>query len=325
MHWIYKFCKILSPYTSEHNKKDTYVIDHDDCIGGGGYGNVYKAFNTIDNKYVAIKCIKLDLTSKNSIRNETNIMRILNGESSHKNILKFYEDFDATSCKVKFLNFFKPPIDITDYHYIVMELSYKITLFTYITEYHDCGYIDYRDAMKIFLQLISVILFSHNKNISHLDIKLENILIQKIDNEFNIKLIDWGLAYLAKSPDKLITKVRGTHSYAAPEIFNKREYSPYKCDVWSAGVCLFTLLYGFFPFVIADKTDFRFKNVFDAQIMCKSTIDAILALYENINLQYIPDHINSILENTLLINPNSRIEINELSRIINLYDRPSKN
>ena len=56
--------------------------------------------------------------------------------------------------------------------------------------------------------------YLHCLNIIHRDIKLENILL---DEQFNIKIIDFGFA-ICSPPDRKINTYCGTPSYMAPEI-----------------------------------------------------------------------------------------------------------
>ena len=79
----------------------------------------------------------------------------------------------------------------------------------------------------------------------------ENILVQKIDKKENqdeiyIKLIDFGASNFFKENEILKLKV-GSPYYIAPEVLNKN-YNE-KCDIWSAGVVLYVMLTGKFPFV----------------------------------------------------------------------------
>ena len=88
----------------------------------------------------------------------------------------------------------------------------------------------------------------------HRDIKPENILVEKQDKNFkkshakdeiNIKLIDFGASNYYKKNEILTLKV-GSPYYIAPEVLNKC-YNE-KCDIWSAGVVLYVMLTGTFPF-----------------------------------------------------------------------------
>jgi serine/threonine protein kinase len=86
--------------------------------------------------------------------------------------------------------------------------------------------------------------YLHSLNITHRDIKLENILI---DDKLNVKIIDFGFGTCSPKT-KLLNFYCGTPSYMPPEIVQKKEYLGPFADIWSIGVLLFTLLCGVFPF-----------------------------------------------------------------------------
>ena len=83
--------------------------------------------------------------------------------------------------------------------------------------------------------------------------KLENILI---DQFLNIKIADFGFA--TENPG-LLESYKGTPVYMAPEIALGHKYQGYKADIFSAGVILFTLARGIFPFMNSNKED-QFYN-----------------------------------------------------------------
>jgi calcium-dependent protein kinase len=83
----------------------------------------------------------------------------------------------------------------------------------------------------------------HANNIVHRDIKPENIMIGK-DGE--MKLIDFGLSKRNTTKNSHLSSIAGTPYYMAPEVLDG-DYN-LKCDIWSLGVLMYTLLSGYLPF-----------------------------------------------------------------------------
>ena len=98
---------------------------------------------------------------------------------------------------------------------------------------------------KYARELLKVLAMCHARNVAHLDIKLENILIDEADN---IVLTDFGMSVTTRTHKNQ----HGTPMYMAPEVFSpyfeNHEYDPYNADLWSVGVSLFILLWGSPPF-----------------------------------------------------------------------------
>ena len=133
-----------------------YKFSIDDIIGKGGFGCVYKSLDLRTNKNVAIKQIYYENNEEKSlIINEINLM---------KNIDSFY-------C-IKLIDNF---ID-EKYIYIVMELC-DDNLDNYVK---NKGKLKIEVIQKILVQLNDVLRIMKSKNISHRNIKPENILIKMI-------------------------------------------------------------------------------------------------------------------------------------------------
>jgi len=107
--------------------------------------------------------------------------------------------------------------------------------------------------MSVMKQLLSAIAYCHSKGIVHRDLKPENLLVSSTKGEaITIKLIDFGSADY-KDPTKKFSEKIGTPYYIAPEIL-KQSYDE-KCDVWSCGIVMHTLLCGEPPFMGANDAE----------------------------------------------------------------------
>lgn len=87
-----------------------------------------------------------------------------------------------------------------------------------------------------FRQLVEAVEYLHKNKASHLDIKLENILL---DEDFNLKLADYDLAHTKGKPKRF----HGSLFYRAPEEKNNR-FSPEAVDVFQMGIVLFVMRIG---------------------------------------------------------------------------------
>lgn len=192
-------------------------------IGGGSSAKVFKVRKIKTNFIKALKAINLDSTSNlYELLSEISILK----EFSHPNIMKIYECFllDGQS-----LN-------------IITEVFPDGEVFSKLSRLHN---FTEENTAKIMAQLFSAIKLCHEHGVVHRDIKSENILFSD-ENAYKVKIIDFGTAQKLSPGEYCDTKV-GTPNFIAPEILKGEKYD-FKCDIWSLGVLMYTLLSGSKPF-----------------------------------------------------------------------------
>lgn len=99
------------------------------------------------------------------------------------------------------------------------------------------------DIMK---QTLRALAFMHEQHFIHRDLKPQNIMLEDRDSS-SIKIIDFGLAELFQEDQKATHTFGGTFLYMAPETFYMKVTK--KTDIWSAGVILYNLITGDYPFM----------------------------------------------------------------------------
>jgi len=118
-------------------------------------------------------------------------------------------------------------------NYLILEKCENGSLSKYVKT---TGPMEELVARFLFTQLCSAVHFMHSQEYVHLDIKLDNILL---DNFFNLKIADLGIALCAKGTSQLLAHKRGTNRYMAPEVANASSEHPYNvfpADIYSVGV-----------------------------------------------------------------------------------------
>ena len=96
-----------------------------------------------------------------------------------------------------------------------------------------------KELWKILINMCSVLQYLHyERSIIHRDINPTNILV---DNNFNIKLADFGLAKTFQRGIKVNQSFVGTPAYSCPEILQNKPYTE-KADIWALGCIMYELI-----------------------------------------------------------------------------------
>lgn len=195
-------------------------------IGHGGFGRVYSARHQSTGKMIAIKVIS----------------RISVLASREKQF--FNREIDTlASIDHPFLCQFYGMLEDEQSYYIVMEYLSGGTLINYLHTMQ--GTCNMQIISKMFCQIMSAVRYLHNvKHIVHRDLKYDNILL---DENKNIRIIDFGLCSTLKNPTDLLRTQCGSTYFVAPEILKGKSYST-EVDIWSVGVNLFAMCFNSLPF-----------------------------------------------------------------------------
>lgn len=161
-------------------------------------------------------------------------------------------------------------------------------------------------------KLVDIVNLTHNENkginkIKTIESALSNnvntikgesisFLIKNDQIDFNIVLIDFGACTKVEKGEKLTMRF-GTPYYMAPEVL-RQEYD-FKCDIWSCGIIMHTLLIGHPPFLGANNKE----------ILKKVEIGKVS--YEGEKWRKISDDAKNLLKQLLEFNPDKRISAQE--------------
>ncbi len=196
-----------------------------ELIGFGGMAIVFKAYDLLGKRYVAVKILKDEYLEsedfKRRFRNESKAIALL----SHPNIVKVLD-----------VNF------SDNIQYIVMEYIDGITLKEYIEQQ---GSVKWKEAVHFTVQILRALQHAHDNGIVHRDIKPQNVMLLE---DGTIKVMDFGIARFARESGKTLSdKAIGSVHYISPE---QAQGAPTdeKTDIYAVGVILYEMLTGRVPF-----------------------------------------------------------------------------
>lgn len=196
-------------------------------LGRGAMGVVYEAFDPLIERTVAIKTILKSSIDKSEVEEAFNRFRRearAAGRLSHPKIVSIYEYGEDD-----------------DMAFIVMELIHGKELKEHFD--HDERF-SIADGLRIVLQILDALDYSHARGVVHRDIKPANIMIT---DDGRIKIADFGIAKIDSSLLTQVGTVMGTPTYMPPEQFMGNEVDQ-RADLYSTGVILYQFLTGQRPF-----------------------------------------------------------------------------
>eukprot|EP00929_Paragymnodinium_shiwhaense_P067715 TRINITY_DN34048_c1_g1_i1.p1 TRINITY_DN34048_c1_g1~~TRINITY_DN34048_c1_g1_i1.p1 ORF type:complete len:574 (-),score=135.68 TRINITY_DN34048_c1_g1_i1:57-1778(-) len=228
--------------------KDFYTAECEK-LGEGGFGQVYRSVHKPTGAARAVKLIRKGDEGFEPQRVLVELECLM--ELDHPHICRLYEWFEDEN------NVF-----------IVTELIQGEDLRHFMQD---------EDLQSLFRQLLEAVAYCHDRGVAHRDLKMQNCMVWEGSKDKVLKVIDFGIAAVKKKSDKgeeWMQEAVGTPIYMSPSMvdFNRRRgirYG-YKCDIWAAGVLLFTLLTREHPFLedmrLAANQDILFKRILYAPL-----------------------------------------------------------
>jgi len=201
-------------------------------VGKGGMGVLYRGFDPVLDREVAIKLMLTDFTDDTEqmrprFYREARAAAKLN----HRNIVTIFEFAEESNVP-----------------YIVMEFLRGTPLGARMNGQPP---LSLDDKLNIVAQLCDGLTYAHDQGVVHRDVKPDNVFILE---DGSIKLLDFGIAKLTSSNLTRQGDVLGSASYMSPEQVGGSDSVDGRADVFSTGVMLYELLTGHKPFAADSPT-----------------------------------------------------------------------
>eukprot|EP00873_Tetraselmis_striata_P024644 jgi/Tetstr1/444908/TSEL_003359.t1 len=214
-----------------------------DLLGRGGYGEVWRGMHR-DGGDVAVKVVPLSGTKSGQpprdstgtdLRASLSELEVMARVGSHDSLVTLRKAFMENGSL-----------------YLVTDLL-EDDLCNVLMKRQRAGLPAYDEATacRFFYRLLRGLNHLHSHGVVHRDVKLDNIMLRRSDDLCSAQLGDFGLATIVRFGDPRPSGAVGSLQYIAPEVLlsaeNETSYD-FSADLWSAGVVLYAVLGGKFPF-----------------------------------------------------------------------------
>jgi serine/threonine-protein kinase len=215
-----------------------YRIDRE--LGRGAMGVVYKAFDTVVERPVAIKTIRLDVDDAEGLAARLRREAKSVGQLEHTNIVTLYDAGESNGL-----------------FYLAMQFIEGETLQSRLERER---WFTLKETLEMFAQICSGLDYAHSRGVIHRDIKPANIMIT---SNGVVKLTDFGIAKLTNAGASTSGLILGTPSYMSPEQAIGKPLDG-RSDIFSLGSILYELLTGEKAFAGQNVTTVIYKIVHES-------------------------------------------------------------
>jgi serine/threonine-protein kinase len=202
-----------------------------DSVGQGGMSVVYKAMQTAMHRTVALKMLKMGLSSDPIFSQRFMREVSLLGKLNHPNIVTVFDSGMTSQGNL----------------YLAMDLLSGSSLQEILDEK---GALPLERAAPLILQVCDALNHAHKRDITHRDLKPGNVMIETTHRgEEVVKIVDFGLAKMGEGSERLTRagELWGSSFYMSPEQCNGGE-SDARSDIYSFGILMYQMLTGKVPF-----------------------------------------------------------------------------
>ena len=224
----------LSSFIKEEEPKTNFVLSEFDIlnqIGKGGEGIIYTVrWKKNNKKYALKKCRILESEDIKKRKEDNRIIKEFIETTGCDGVIKTFGNI----CKINNSGFYD--------FYEIMELAEKDWEQEIIRRKNNSLFYQEYELMEIFKNLIRTFSLLQNQNITHRDIKPQNIML--VNGKF--KICDFGNSRILQKSNIIIQKIRGSEMFMSPILFKSYrsgiqsvKHNTYKSDVFSLGMCFF--------------------------------------------------------------------------------------
>lgn len=211
-----------------------FTLDKTIC---SGKSTLILVNSTKDSKNYALKIFAEDDASVEAFNHENEILSSL----SHPNIIKCFPNNTLSISKETF-----------QYNLITMEYAPYGNFFNLILESSFAH--NEKLIRTYFHQIIEGLEYLHSRKIAHFDLKLDNLLLGE---DYRLKIADFDLSKKINEESSSVLR-GGSENYRAPEVLAGKCRDYCAADIYSIGICLYTLMTGVFPFIEEEDSLFRY-------------------------------------------------------------------
>ena len=272
-----------------------------------------KFLGNLNNEYTIVKELDFGGTSK--------VYQVLEDKTKEIKVAKIFDD----DCRIDFKKEVEMFNSISDLDCVIKMFSHGKGFLSMeedegfknyiILEYGKGSLLQFQEKLKknfsedtaiyLFYQFMKDVEKLHQKGISHRDLKIENALL--VGDNLTVKLCDFGCSksFINGNNQKIMFEDPvGSPFHYPPEILENKYYDGEISDIYCAGIALYSLVTGTFPFMEATKNDQVYSFIYSNKIK---------EFWENMD----PDNLLSPEFRDLFIqmvayNPKERIKINQI-------------
>lgn len=273
-----------------------YEFDTQDqkaMLGAGGFGSVYKAFDSVQKRFVAIKVAEVKHEKFNLLYEK----QIVDELDSHENVARY------GNC----------------YRFQFMPVRYDFAVLTFYQEGN------LADVLKKYAltvpqkhQILEGILKGvghlHKYHIIHRDMKPQNVLMDRQGDRWVPKLTDFGLSKLADTNTRSVenSSIGLSIAYAAPEQIQNREIR-HNVDLWAVGIIAYQMFVGDLPFDASRSMSQESWNLEVSKLIVKGKVSE--------KISQVPEPFRTIIKKCLV--PDNTKRVQRAEELLEILGSPS--
>jgi serine/threonine protein kinase/TPR repeat protein len=267
--------------------------DEKAMLGAGGFGSVYKAFDSVQKRFVAIKVAEVKHEKFNLLYEK----QIVDELDSHENVARYGNCYRFQFMPVR-------------YDFAVLTFYQEGNLTDVLKKYA----LTIPQKKQILEGILKGVGHLHRHHIIHRDMKPQNVLMDRQGDHWVPKLTDFGLSKLADTNTRSVenSSIGLSVAYAAPEQIQNREIR-HNVDLWAVGIIAYQMFVGDLPFDAARSMSQESWNLEVSKLIVKGKVSE--------KISQVPEPFRTIIKKCLM--PDNAKRVQRAEELLEILGSPS--